>query len=69
MKKRLMIEDQWLIIKVNDVRVNEHNQPIDTSSYLRELEEKNNIAKLSGSAWFCVGLCLATHRHKTGTQT
>jgi len=25
-------------------------------------------AKAGGSAWFCVGLCLATQRHKNGTQ-
>ncbi len=27
-----------------------------------------NTAKAVGSAWFCVGLCLATQRHKNGTQ-
>jgi hypothetical protein len=25
-------------------------------------------AKAGGSAWFCVGLCLATQRHKNETQ-
>jgi hypothetical protein len=38
------------------------------SKVLINIQKWDDTAKAVGSAWFCVGLCLATQRHTNGTQ-